>query len=254
MKNPGYYDHEVQPEALERRSAWRLLPAEGRTLSAWMFTPPAEPVGGIVMEMSGQGIGIAAPLPSLERIGVDDVFELSVGVDERDRLVTPARVIAALPLDPHWARFGATFINVGGLQEQLEVFFQEHFNRRFGVRAKPLARDVVRAQVQWPGGQLTARVEDLSVSGLALSISPLSTIALKPGTVVSLRFRLPGAVRSITGQATIRYVAELPRNRVIGLEFDLDDPRGIAGDLPLVQAFVGERLAQVEAWERGWSA
>lgn len=247
-----YYDLEYEPEYLERRSAHRILPTS--PLTAWMSAPPLEPIGGHVLEMSAQGIGIAAPLPGLASMTVETVVELSVGADEGERLVTPARIVSALPLDEHWARYGLHFVHVGSLDGQLDSFFAAHFNRRAGARARPLAHDVVRAQVQWRGGQLTARVHDLSVQGLALSISPLSPVVLKPDMEVALRFRLPGAVRSITGGGRVRYVAGLPRQRVIGLEFDLGDPRGIALDLPLVQAYVAEQHGRVDAWERSWTA
>jgi hypothetical protein len=247
-----YYDLEYEPEYLERRSAHRILPTS--PLTAWMFAPPVEPLGGHVLEMSAQGIGIAAPLPGLASLTVEHVVELSVGADQDERLVTPARIVSALPLDEHWARYGLHFVHVGALDGQLASFFHAHFNRRADARARPLAHDVVRAQLQWRGGQLTARVHDLSVQGMALSISPRSPVVLKPDTEVALRFRLPGAVRSISGTARVRYAADLPRQRVIGLQFDLTDPRGITEDLPLVQAFVDAQLGRVEAWERTWTA
>ena len=251
---PDYYDIEYEPEYQERRSAYRVVPSPARPLSAWLYAPPAETIGGHVLEMSGQGMGIAAPAESLTVLSVDRVVELSVGSDHADRVVTPARIVSALPLDDYWARYGVLFVNVGGLYPQLDAFFQAHFNRRRHVRARPLVRDVVRAQMNWDGGQLTARVNDVSDGGMALSISPLSTLILSVGTQVALRFRLPGVVRSVSGRAEVRYVAELPRHRVIGLAFDLEDPHGIQRDLTLIQAFVAEQAGRVEAWEQTWTS
>ena len=249
---PDYYDIEYAPEYQERRSAYRVLPSQ--PLSAWMYAQGAEPASGHVMEMSGQGMGIAAPTQTLAWFQEDQVIELSIGSNQNDRIVTPARIVSARPIDQDWARYGVFFINVGDLHEQLDMFFQAHFNRRGGERAKPLPNDVVRVQARWSGGQLTARVHDLSTTGMSMSISPLSTVILKPGMELQVQFRLPGAVRSVSGKAQVRYVAELTRNRLIGVRFDLEDPRGVIRDMALIQAFVNQALGRVQAWEQSWTS
>ena len=73
-----YYDLEYEPEYQERRSAFRVVPSPSHPLSAWMYAPPAEAISGHVREMSGQGIGIAAPTTSLATLSVDQVLELAL--------------------------------------------------------------------------------------------------------------------------------------------------------------------------------
>ena len=71
---------------------------------------------------------------------------------------------------------------------------------------------------------------------------------------LQVQFRLPGAVRSVSGKAQVRYVAELTRNRLIGVRFDLEDPRGVIRDMALIQAFVNQALGRVQAWEQSWTS
>jgi hypothetical protein len=248
----SYYDVEAQPEQLERRAVHRAIPS--RALPVQLLVPGAAPVWGTVAAMSSRGLSVALPLESTVNLAIDQIVELSVGADGGEGIVAPARAASARALDEHWAHVGFEFILVGGLHQQLERFFLTHFNRRAHVRAAPLARDVVRVQAQWPGGQLTARVHDLSTSGLALSISTLSAVTLIPGQVLALRFRLPAAVRSIAGAAEVRYVAELPSRRVIGLAYDLSDPQGLARERGLIEAFVAEHAAKTQVWDQSWAS
>jgi phage-related protein len=250
MKPKRYYDDEVRPE-LERRAAHRVVPAHA--IPVQLLAPDGALLCGTVAAMSSRGMTVAAPLAGTASLAVDQVVELSAGAGSGEELVTPARVASARTLDERWAHLGLEFILVGGVHRQIERFFLAHGNRRAHARTAPLAQDVVRVQAQWPGGQLTARVHDVSVGGMALAISSLSAVTMTQGQALSLRFRLPGAVRSITGAAEVRYVADFPRRRVIGLAYDLSDPRGIARELEMIEAFVAERTVRSLAWDQSWT-
>jgi hypothetical protein len=244
-------NHDLEARPAERRAVHRVVPAHA--IPVRLLAGEGVDSRGTVAAMSCRGMTVAVPLESAAGLAVDQVVELSAGADSDEGLVTPARIASTRALDERWAHLGLEFVLVRGVHQQIERFFQAHCNRRGPARAAPLARDVVRAQAQWPGGQLTARVHDVSCGGMALSISPLSVVSLPPGQALSLRFRLPGALRSISGGGEVRYVAELPRQRVIGVAFDLDDPQGIARELEMLEAFVAERAVRALVWDQGWA-
>lgn len=249
MKPKRYYDLEVRPE-LERRAAHRLVP--DHAIPVRISAADGRAFRGTVAAMSCRGMTLALPFAGAAGLDVDQVVELEAGAGSNEALVTPARVASLRALDEHWAHLGLEFILIGGVHRQIELFFFAHCNRRGGARAAPLAQDVVRVQVQWCGGQLTARVHDVSTAGMALSVSPLSAVTLGAGQALSLSFRLPGALRSISGAAEVRYVADLPQRRVIGLAFDLSDPQGIVRELEMIEAFVAERTVRALVWDQSW--
>jgi hypothetical protein len=233
-------------------SALRLLPTG--TLPVRLVAPGSEAVWGTLAEMGVHGLCVGLPAAALPRLALGTVVEVRAGAREQVEFTAPARVTGTRLVDQHAARCELEFIPVAGQSTELERFFFAHFERRSQVRAAPLARDVVRAQLHWPGGQLTARVHDLSAGGMALSISPLSVVQLQTGQELGLRFRLPAAVRSIAGKGEVRYTAELPRYRLIGIAFDLGDPQGIARERAEIDAFVAENAARARAWQQGWQA
>lgn len=222
------------------------------TLEATLRVPDFGDAHGELHDLTARGAGVCIPTENDPVLASGEVVELLFGRARRPRVATPARVVSVSSLGDGQHRYDVEFIDEGDLLPQLEEFCRASFNRRGGVRL-PMKGRHVGVSLWWPEGRCTATVSDLSRTGLGFSAPLATATSLEPGKRVRCYFRLPGVARPLEGSAVVRHAVKLEGRRVLGLEFDLEDPAGLSRRMPEIQNFIRRRAAELDAWEAGWS-
>jgi len=238
----------------ERRGPYRQAPSSSQPLSAMLEIPDRDPVLGELLDLTAVGAGVRVPFATDPNLSIGDVIEVTIGSMMRTPVETPARVLNVAQPAPGFTRYGLEFINVGNLYSQLDSFYARFFNRRRHPRVRPVFDQVLRVELAWASADLTARVYDVSESGMALTLPRSFELDLELDGPVSIRFQLPHTGAPVEGLARVHYDVQLEKRRLAGIEYDLESPKGMSQHLPAIREYVAQRTDEMAAWERAWSA
>jgi c-di-GMP-binding flagellar brake protein YcgR len=238
----------------ERRGPYRQGTSNSQPLSVTLMIPASQPVQGQLIDLTAQGAGVCVPFATDPNLSVGDVVEVVVGSMMRAPIETPAKVVNVGQEGSGLVRYGLEFINVGNLYSQLDTFYARFFNRRRHVRVQPLFDQVIRVELAWAVADLTARVYDISESGMSLTIPKHFDLELASTGPASLRFQLPNSGVPVEGLAHVCFDVRLERRRLAGLEYDLQSSEGFARHVHAIREFVDQRSQQMMQWENSWTA
>ena len=149
--------------------------------------------------------------------------------------------------EPGWYRIGAEFMRLGDLYGQMETSMALYFNRRRSPRVSVAPAEGLKVQLGRGREKVSARVRDISADGLSVTLHHNQGYHIKRGSTVDLAMQLPVSKKEMLGQVLVRHVERFDPMLILGLEFDLSDPRGISKHRRAISRFV---RAQERAIER----
>ncbi len=231
-----------------RRGPYRVLPKEVGDLAVRLSGPgDSLPVAGSLVDLSMSGLGLYLPgRRNTDLIG-GDVYEVRIGSQVHDDVVTPVQMRSAHEEGAGW-RYGFEFIDVGDLYEQLDEFFVRYFNRRRNKRMRLMAQDRIKLMMSWESGSLEVKVYDVSNSGVGFAISAAELPAIEVGQRLHVSFKLPNSPQPLQGHATLVRMTLLADRFVLGLAFDLGEHEGLGQQRGVLDRFVQDRAKLREAW------
>ncbi len=205
------------------------------------------------MDLSMFGCGVAFVRDQNPRLGLGDVAEVTVTSTHYGRICTPARVVWARTADEGGFRYGLEFISMGSLYAQMNSFYARLFNRRRAPRVKPPLDRRIACRILWGGREIAGSIREVSATGTSISLTKEAGRALHKNEVVNVCFKLPSSSEEIRGSGVVRNRSDLNDTILFGIEFDLKQEGGIAQHLGEIEAFVEDRLVDMERWESNWS-
>lgn len=232
----------------ERRSAYRKSASQLQGLSVDLAGPSGRGIGNLV-DVSAHGARVSFPPGYDPSLSVEDVVEATIQSLSHGVLRLDARVVHAAPSDQGGVLYGLEFLDPEQALSDLNPFYARLFNRRAAPRVRPSLDRRVTATLSWEGGEAQARVSELSVTGMGLSLPLVEAYRVMALREVYLSFGLPGIQGTFEGPA--RIVNRRPNGGTVhlGLAFDLDDPEGVGRDLGVLQEYVDRRIDEMRRWE-----
>lgn len=198
---------------------------------------------GSLLDLSVGGAAARFGLAQDPGIQLGDMVEVVVSTTARNRNVTtPAEVVYSRQDGDATLRYGFRFTSIGNLYSQLDESFAGYFNRRAGVRVEPAQSFPLQVTVSYDCEELKATARDISISGLALPLSPKQAQLVCDAKELRVEVALPEISKRVQGVVTIRYRNKLPDGRVLhGLEFILNRPGGFDQGLDDIWAYIEKR-------------
>ena len=236
------------------RSHYRADLSAAETILATIISPTGYAPEGVVANLSIHGAGVMIPFEADPGLQIGDVVELILrGPSGGWTVQTPIRICQSSQQGPRDILIGCEFINLGNLYSQLENALGVYFNRREHVRVQPeLSRKII-AQVRANARRIRSPIYDLSLSGLGIALHGYQRDWVQVGQEVDVSFNLPGVKKELQGPAHIRHFDPLTSNLLVGVEFDLEAPKGIGKHTKRLEAYIGERATALNVFAQEWS-
>ena len=236
------------------RTHYRADLTDAEAILATIISPSGLAPEGVISDLSIHGAGVLIPFESDPALAVGDVVELILRSPVQGWTVqTPIRLCQVRQEGPRDVLYGGEFINMGNLYSQLENALGAYFNRRVNVRVRPEVSHKVIAQVRAGARRVRSPVHDLSVTGLGISVHRYQKDWIREGQLLDVSFPLPGVKKELSGPAYVRHFDPLTANLLVGLEFDLDDPKGITRHMKKLEAYIEERAGAIELFGQEWA-
>jgi c-di-GMP-binding flagellar brake protein YcgR len=236
----------------EARAQYRVpKQTAGTTLEAQITTTDGRVVHGEVLDVAVGGAGIA--IPQTKDLGVAEGASLRVvirhfsrakGVEVDAKLVTISQVGATI-------RYGLRFEKISEVVRQVDSFYARWFNRRRSARVMPDFSTKVVTTVRWDGGQIQARVHDISTGGIGILTSADQIAGLKDKARVDVTLALPDNTTPIACRAKVAGIRSFTKNVLIGLEFEPGG--GIERYAAAVQRYVEDRQRSIAKYNETMS-
>ncbi len=215
---------------LGRRSQYRVEIDESADLCVAAPGRDGAPVRGLLMDVSASGAGIRFAGDEFPTFAIGQEVDL---VFTSRRFSTPVTVAARVQHrseeldddDEVTRRYGFRFLEPQQLEGTLPSELREFFNRRQMVRVAPdPSRPVsITVEPRGAGGRgplLEARVYNISIMGVGVSLEAEAEQLLADTTEVTVTLQLPDVRKPISLDARIRYRRLVGRRLHYGLEFD----------------------------------
>lgn len=205
----------------DRRQIFRARVLDPDHLSARIVTPAGNHLTVQVADLSMQGVGLVMPFELDPQLRPEDVVEIEISCEREGwRIKTPAQMRQTHHPDQRNIHIGFQFINTGNLYAQMEDALGLYFNRRGKIRVAPALDAQPLLRISYGGHRLTAKVHDLSASGLKAGLSHVEASVLKVGSKVGIWLTLPGAEIPLEGSGTVRHVRHVGHDDQIGIEYE----------------------------------
>lgn len=226
----------------------RLSPPGLADLEATLDHPDLEPVFCELAEMSIDGAGLDLPVAYDPVLPRGALAELTIFCPEGEWSVTvPSRVVDKRPAkDGSHMRYDIDFINPGELYACIDESMNRFFNRRRGARVRPDESTPLTVQLSKSGLKADARLEDVSVTGIGISVEHGCVDELETGTEVEFSFQLPYQSGALAGMGIVRRFEQLGDEDHLGIEFDTDRSPELVKRHAVIEAFVAERVAVMQ--------
>jgi len=214
------------------------------------LTLPNAALRAELVDISIGGVGLKIPADKDPWIEAGQVAYLRVSGGIRSEIVSPARTLRRAEDKEGFVHYAFQFIDVGNLQEQLDPFYQQFFNRRQHQRVRPRFDERVRVDVfTEEGEEFKGAMYDLSVGGLGIAAKQGVAPALKEDQRLTVKFELSTATVPLVGSVVVRSLLNETTYTLIGTQFV-----SLGQDTEVfereVQAFVREREAELTRWAR----
>jgi hypothetical protein len=245
-----FFRRKQQPvSSAERRSTYRSpIAPQAQGLSVSVAGPSGRGVGNLV-DVSARGARVSFPAGYDPALSVEDVVEATLQSLSHGDLRLTARVVHGAPSGQGSVLYGLEFLDAEQVLQDLNPFYARLFNRRAAPRVRPSLDRRVNATVSWEGGEARARVSELSVTGMGLSLPLVDAYRVMAVSEVYLSFGLPGIQGTFEGPARIVNRRPTGGSVHLGLAFDLEDPDGLGRDLGVLQEYVERRIDEIRRWE-----
>ena len=213
---------------MERRSQYRIELGEKSTVEVSILVKNRPLMVGRLHDVSAEGAGVVLPSLATAPLAVGEEAEL---VFVGTTIVKPLRVSAVLAhhrIEGRGAEavqhFGFDFTNKDGFDELL-IAQDLHvlFNRRKTRRVEPDPEEPVEALLEDEvrGKSGSARVVDLSTSGVGLHVTSKVDSRFAEVEKVRVALRLPGMTEDLRLEGNVRHRSETTGGGMrYGIEFD----------------------------------
>jgi c-di-GMP-binding flagellar brake protein YcgR len=241
-------DAAPEPRPEDRRGHYRVRKTNLQGMTARVVDSRGIGHSCEILDLSLGGAAISFAAVKAPPICRGQEIHLEFQSMAREKDVRAKARIVVVVADSVRVRCGIMFTDTGSLLDQLDAYHARLFNRRRYPRVLPDLRSKMTLHVSWEGGALEARAHDLSAGGIGIALSREASNELAGVETVQVRFRVPGATTDCDVTARVACIRPLSRGVMVGLEF-LDDG-GIEAHRAGLEAFVEERIAQINQWNQ----
>ena len=235
----------------ERRSEYRLSLPAGHPVLMTLERSEGGRCPTQVLDLSFRGACVRLLDPAA-RFEVGEVLEAVIG-DGQWSIRTPAMVCreTALATGVEW---GLEFINSGNLFGQWDNALGNYFNRRGFPRIAMDLDQAPPAVLSSRGHKMPGAVYDLTVEGVGLLVSHVEAVPLRIDNPARITLKLPTRRRPMEGGGTLRNLRRFDNRDIVGLQFDLSEPKGFAQYQVEIAEYCQQRELELAQWEQGWDA
>lgn len=235
--------------APERRDRYRkpMPPSQGLSL---LVAGPAGHGAGTVVDVSARGARVRFEHAGDPGLAIDDVVQVTIQSRSHGSVPLSARVAHAAERDSGCVHYGLEFVDAEAELAGAHPFFRRLLNRRAAVRVRPSLDRCVPLVMSWEGGQVQARVNELSATGIGVSLPLVEVYRLMRVVDVQVSFRLPGIEEPFQGPARIVNRKANAAGVQLGLAFDLEAPDGLARSGAALRHYVEQRMAEIQRWQQ----
>ena len=241
----------LREKGVERRSLYRApsqssgtFEVEVKTSSGHCFTGEAVGASAAAGSIPGGGIGVRF----LKRPGAGLAIGEPVTLSFRLRHLSHRIELGATPTNSLaqascW-RYGFQFNDKLQAPAEFAARFYQVFNRRRAYRVEPNDASAVEVGVLAGELALSATLENISATGIALSIEDDSVDPLARSERWRLSFGLPDTEEWLTVVANVRHSDRTRQPRFYGLEFDPNETEHFEIQQQIIMDFVMRRLLE----------
>lgn len=233
----------------KQRSAYRDSSVAVRSLGVEL-TLSNKALRAELVDISIGGVGLKVPAAKDPNLPEGAVVELRITGSLRSEIVTPGKMVRSAADKEGFLHYAFQFLDIGNLQEQLDPFYQQYFNRRADERVRPRFDHRVLVDAFTEDGQeVSGALYDISKKGLGIATKGDLEGGIKVGSKLTVKFDLPLAPATLVGTSTVRNVLVKETYTLIGVEF-LDLGQDTEVFEREVKAYILDREAELTRWTR----
>lgn len=228
----------------EKRRHYRVLQA---TLPQLIVTVPYSDGSerrGTCRDVSVGGVSVGFGTDQDPGLEAGDEIVLLFRTESQERTISvAARVVARRWMDGDGIVYAFVFSRPEELRAQVWGAWGRWFNRRRFRRYVPDRASTVLVQVRWQRGMLDARLADVSLGGLAITVKREEAAQLTSARDVHVSFGLGDKESTTAGlrfRAIVRSCSANAREARVGLEYLRDDTYDRSG--PELQRWIERRM------------
>lgn len=241
---------QAPPEPSDQRQLYRAK-VDPEVLRATVTREGHDPVQAGVVDLSLEGAGVEVPFHLDPEFEAGEIVELALRhAQDGWTVVVSARVEQLRSSGGANVHYGMIFLGMGGLYAQLEDILGRYFNRRRDERVQPHLDKDVMARLRQGGHRPRGPIQDLSVSGMCMTVDLVAAAPLKVGENLRVRFELPGCKVEFEGQARLLTRRRLGDKEFVSMEFDLEAGGTLAEHHADLKAYIAGRSEQMAAFSR----
>jgi hypothetical protein len=217
------------------------------TLSAEGHTPAP----GVVVDVTVEGAGVRFALSTAPSIAIGREVLLEFG-SQQQKILTVAALVRFRREEEAFRRYGLEFIDRDLVQKQLPPALARLFNRRGAFRVRPDPTQPVNVTLEGflSSGNVertTVTLIDLSVTGLAVTVSHEFERAFAGNIDVRVSMELPGYPEDINLGAVIHYRKLLDKGVHYGIGFDPQRTANFSKQRKAIMDYVVKRYREEQS-------
>ena len=233
----------------ERRKVYRVVPDDAHRLDIAVKTEDGKAFRGEVLDVAIDGAGTRFERETGPVFGLGHSVALIFSAPWLDEPIeVSGKVRSRIELGEYRQyRYSFEFDQSAELQKRLPEGVFRLFNRRCAYRTSPDPAKPVAVVIKPPGvgmAKVTARLKDISVSGLALLVDPEAENTLGELDVIEMSFRLPTSDQDFQLVGWIRSRELVNEHARYGVEFDDKRSKHFARRRDEIFAYVADRQRQ----------
>ncbi len=233
----------------ERRKIYRVVPDDAHRLEVTVRTEDGKAFRGEVLDVTIDGAGTRFERETGPVFGLGHSVTLIFSapwLDEPVEVSAKVRSRVERGKSRHY-RYGFVLDQSVELEKRLPGGVFRLSNRRVAYRVSPDPTKPVAVAIKVPGARtpkVTARLKDISVSGLALLVDPEAESTLGELDVIEMSFRLPTSDKDFQLVGWIRSRELVNEHARYGVEFDDKRSKHFARRRDEIFAYVADRQRQ----------
>ncbi|MFT5049188.1 MAG: c-di-GMP-binding flagellar brake protein YcgR [Chlamydiales bacterium] len=245
---------ESPPAIPSARSKYRSEFGGPETILATVISPTGFAPEGIVSDLSIRGAGVLIPFEADPGMKAGDVLELVLrSPNDQWTVQTPIRLQRITQANEREVMLGCEFINMGNLYSQLENALGVYFNRRARIRVRPEIERKIIGQMQAGARRIRSPLYELSATGTGMTIQAYQRDWIEVGQSVEVSFQLPDVKKEISGPGHVRHLDPVGANLLVGIEFDIEDSKGIARHAKKLDEYIELRTTAMDRFADDWA-
>ncbi|MBL8863090.1 MAG: PilZ domain-containing protein [Planctomycetes bacterium] len=229
--------------AREVREQYRVEKQAGSQLEASIECPDGRRVVGQCSDVSVGGAGIVVPQSKDLQLVEGTKVRVRIKHFSRPKEVETEALVVTVSQVGATVRYGLRFPRISEVVKQIDSFYARWFNRRRSQRVMPDFTTKVPVKVRWEGGELQAKVHDISTGGVGILATADQLSGLVEKSRVEVTLTLPGSAATIACRARVAGLRAFTKNMLVGLEFEANG--GIERYSVALQRYVDERQRSI---------